>query len=126
MPEPPTFGVNGHVVSSPELQASMSMLSFAPAARTFGCDASTASAGSFCLFCEKTASLLATVTSRSPPCVARAPGIEAISAHVEMATTTDNRVVARFRKSFMDPPLIPLPLASGTIRPLGAGRKEKR
>src|SRR5712692_1820308 len=30
----------------------MSMLSFAPAARTLGWLASTASAGSFCLFCE--------------------------------------------------------------------------
>ena len=30
----------------------MSMLSFAPATRMFGWFASTASAGSFCLFCE--------------------------------------------------------------------------
>ena len=105
MPEPPTFGVNGHVVSSPALQASMSMLSFAPATRTFGLTGLTASPGSFCLFCEYRPSLLPTVTSRSPPCVARAPGIEATSAQAEMATSTDNRAAARVRKRFMKPPL---------------------
>ena len=36
-PETPTPPVNGQVLSGPALQASMSMLSLAPAARTFGC-----------------------------------------------------------------------------------------
>src|SRR6266511_1479946 len=45
-------GVKGQVLSVPALHASMSMLSFDPAARTAGWLASTASAGSFCLFCE--------------------------------------------------------------------------
>ena len=66
-PEVPTPGVNGQVVGSPALQASRSMLSLAPAATTFGCAASMASAGSFCLFCENTLSLLPTLTSVSPP-----------------------------------------------------------
>src|SRR5689334_12899702 len=50
-PDTPTPGVKGHVVSLPALQASMSMLSFAPATNTVGWVMSTASAGSFCLFC---------------------------------------------------------------------------
>src|SRR5215207_8248523 len=52
MPDTPTPGVNGQVLSAPALQSSMSMLSFAPAARTRLSLASTATAGSFCLFCE--------------------------------------------------------------------------
>jgi hypothetical protein len=48
----PTPGVNGHVLSVPALHASMSISSFAPAAKMFGWFASAASAGSFCLFCE--------------------------------------------------------------------------
>jgi hypothetical protein len=36
IPDAPTPSVNGHVLSVPALQASMSMLSFAPAARTPG------------------------------------------------------------------------------------------
>src|SRR5438093_7256986 len=51
-PDVPTSGVNGHVLSSPALHASRSMLSFAPAARIVGLFASIATAGSFCLFCE--------------------------------------------------------------------------
>src|SRR5580765_2504200 len=65
MPETPMPGVNGHVVSSPALHASSSMLSFAPAARTSGCAASIARAGSFCLFCENGVALLPVVTSVS-------------------------------------------------------------
>ena len=42
MPETPTPGVNGQSLSGPALQASMSMLSLAPAARTFGWLASIA------------------------------------------------------------------------------------
>ena len=56
IPEPPTPGVNGQVVGSPALQASMSMLSLDPAARTSSLLASIATAGSFCLFCERTGS----------------------------------------------------------------------
>jgi len=69
MPEPPTPGVNGQVVSSPALQASSSMLSFAPAAiapvRSTGFGL-TAIAGSFCLFCENGDIGLPTVMSGSP------------------------------------------------------------
>jgi hypothetical protein len=44
----------------------MPMLSFEPAATTLGSAGSIATAGSFCLFCENTPSLLPTVTSASP------------------------------------------------------------
>src|SRR5919109_2041531 len=83
MPEPPTPGVNGHVVGSPALHASMSMLSFEPAASTFSCAASIAIAGSFCLFCENGADGLPTVTSRSPV-TASAPGTARIAAQAMM------------------------------------------
>jgi hypothetical protein len=66
MPELPTPGVKGQVVSLPALQASMSISSFEPAARIFGWFASTAKAGSFCLFCEKGLAGLPTLTSVSP------------------------------------------------------------
>src|SRR3954468_22531054 len=59
-------GVNGQVVGSPAAQVSMSMLSFDPAASTFVWLASTATAGSFCLFCENGPVGLPTVTSESP------------------------------------------------------------
>src|SRR3954454_5143377 len=65
MPLTPTPGVNGHVLGSPALQRSMSMLSLAPAARTLGLNWLTASPGSFCLLCEKYRSSLPTVTSVS-------------------------------------------------------------
>ena len=71
-PETPTPGVNGQVRSSPALHASMSMLSLAPAARIDGLTGLTASPGSFCLFCEKSESLLPTVTSVEPPGVSGA------------------------------------------------------
>src|SRR6266550_7582312 len=67
MPDTPTPGVNGQVLSAPALQPSMSMLSFAPAATMFGWAASMATAGSFCLFCENGVVGLPTVTSMSPP-----------------------------------------------------------
>src|SRR5215213_8276279 len=72
MPEVPTPGVNGQVVSSPALQASRSMLSLAPAAKTLGWFWSTATAGSFCLFWEKGLVGLPTDTRVSPPWVAEA------------------------------------------------------
>src|SRR3954447_14617662 len=59
-------GVNGHVVGSPAAHVSMSMLSLDPAARMLGWCASTATAGSFCLFCENGPVGLPTVTSESP------------------------------------------------------------
>src|SRR5215471_15879320 len=62
-PDEPTPGVNGHVVGSPALHASMSMLSLAPATASAGLFASIATAGSFCLFCEKMSRGLPTVTS---------------------------------------------------------------
>src|SRR5437762_10256720 len=62
MPELPMPGVNGHVVGSPALHISLSISSFAPAARTAGWLASTASAGSFCLFCANGDAGLAWVT----------------------------------------------------------------
>src|SRR3954452_23137696 len=67
MPETPTSSVNGHVSSAPALHASMSMLSFAPAATMLGCIGSTATAGSFCLFAENGDGGLPTLTSVSPP-----------------------------------------------------------
>src|SRR5829696_9073512 len=72
MPETPTPGVNGQVVSSPALHASRSMLSLAPAAKTLGWFWSTATAGSFCLFWENGLVGLPTDTSVSPPWVAEA------------------------------------------------------
>src|SRR3954468_17430561 len=67
MPELPTSGVNGHVLSAPALQASMSMLSFAPAATMLGWFASIATAGSFCLFIENGDGGLPAETRVSPP-----------------------------------------------------------
>src|SRR5260370_37987303 len=68
-PDSPTPGVNGHVVGSPALHASMSMLSLAPATTSDGSCASIATAGSFCLFCENGRSRfwLPTVTSVPVP-----------------------------------------------------------
>src|SRR5258707_4392288 len=67
MPEPPIPAVKGHVVSSPALHASSSMLSLAPAARMLVACASIATAGSFCLFCEKGVGGLPDVTIESVP-----------------------------------------------------------
>ena len=69
MPDVPTSGVNGHVVSFPALHGSRSMLSLAPAARIVGSFASIATAGSFCLFCGNGV-LGPAVTSDSPACAA--------------------------------------------------------
>src|SRR5258708_10513583 len=64
MPETPTPCVNGQLLPA---QGARSISSFEPAAKMFGCLASTASAGSFCLFCGKGVGGLPTVTSVSPP-----------------------------------------------------------
>src|SRR5919198_5015730 len=90
MPEPPTSGVNGQVLSVPALQASMSMLSFAPAATMFDWIGLMATAGSFCLFWEKIPSLLSTVTSVSGPGAAPVGVAEAIDP-TSVATTATRR-----------------------------------
>ena len=61
-PESPTPELNGQLFGSPAAQVSMSISSFAPAASTFGCAGSMATAGSFCLFCENGVLGLPTVT----------------------------------------------------------------
>src|SRR6476661_11195836 len=86
MPEPPMPSVKGQVRSDPALQDSMSMLSLDPAARTFGCAWSTATAGSFCLFAEKGPDGLPTVTSTSPPGCADAGMAVAPSTSIKVAT----------------------------------------
>src|SRR4029079_12297821 len=97
-PEPPPRAVNGHVVGSPAAQLSMSMLSFAPAARTFVCDASTATAGSFCLLAENGAGGLPTLMSVSP-------WADAVEAGPIAAATTSARPATSPRSRFlMDPP----------------------
>src|SRR5437016_8616976 len=88
MPETPTPAVNGHVLSAPALQASRSMLSFAPAARTFGWNWSTATAGSFCLFCENGVDGLPTVTSDSVPTRVAPPIAASASMHAATSTST--------------------------------------
>ena len=89
MPEPPTSVVKGQVLSVPALQASMSMLSFAPAATNHGWAGSIATAGSFCLFCEKMLSLLPTVTSLSTSWTAYA-GSPAPEEHRDRCETEDS------------------------------------
>src|SRR3954470_16735771 len=59
-------GGDGHVVGSPAAHVSMSMLSLDPAARMLGWCASTATAGSFCLFCENGPVGVPTAKSESP------------------------------------------------------------
>src|SRR3954468_14123443 len=91
MPETPTPGVNGHVLSAAALHASMSMLSLAPAATTFGCIGSMATAGSFCLFCENGPVGLPAVTRLSPPvCAVVVPVVAA-----RTRTSTANAVTDR-------------------------------
>src|SRR5438067_6951047 len=73
----------------------MSMLSFEPATRTFGWFASTASAGSFCLFCENGVTGLPTVTSAS--------GLTAPATAVTTSMTAPIESTAR-RMFFISPP----------------------
>src|SRR6266436_7963635 len=86
-PDTPTPGVNGQVVGSPALHASMSMLSFEPATTTDGSCASIATAGSFCLFCENGDAGLPTVTSVPAAGLAGAGWPRAVPAP---ANTTNN------------------------------------
>src|SRR5207245_2554650 len=94
-PDTATPLVNGQVVSLPALQASMSMFSLAPATRTFGWFASTARAGSFCLFCEKGDCGLPVVTK---------PGSAAPDAVIApMSNTSDEMAVTRIAESLVIP-----------------------
>jgi hypothetical protein len=132
-PDTPTPGVNGQVVGSPASQDSRSMLSLAPAARIRGPTGLTASAGSFCLFCEKIVSLLPTVTSVS--------GVNAYAgAAASAATSTASSAMSTTRGLLsMSPPLdlgghLPTggaqsaepPLQAHGRRPSGAGRRQPR
>ena len=78
--------MNGQVVSARLLQASMSTSSFAPAAAMFGLAGLTATAGSFCLFCENGVGGLPLLTCVSAD-PATAPAVAATSPVT--ATTTD-------------------------------------
>src|SRR5919198_6302396 len=119
MPEPPTSGVNGQVLSVPALQASMSMLSFAPAATMFDWIGLMATAGSFCLFWEKIPSLLSTVTSVSGPGAAPVGVAEAIDP-MSVATTATRR--SRGERLIWTPPFeLPQPPRWGC----GDGSKER-
>src|SRR5215211_4821719 len=88
MPDTPTSVVNGQSVCGPALQASISRLSFAPAATSHGCAGSTVTAGSFCLFLENGPSGLPTETSVSPVVVcATAANGTATSAAITRASS---------------------------------------
>src|SRR5215217_6006044 len=100
MPEVPTPGVNGQVVSSPALHASMSISSLAPAAKMLGWAWSTATAGSFCLFWENGLVGLPTETRVSPPWVA-----EATAGMTNPATKATNPATMMCRPNRMAPSL---------------------
>src|SRR5204863_6381162 len=88
-PEVPTPGVNWQVLSAATLQPSRSMLSLAPPTNRFGCEGSTARAGSFCLSCVNKVSLLPTETSVSAPWVAAAGnGINTAARPIAAPSTT--------------------------------------
>src|SRR5438309_3659806 len=81
----------------------MSMLSLAPATRMFGWLASTAIAGSFCLFCEKGDAGLPTVTFASvPPGAGAAEPTLVPSKHSPIATLPIGRT--RCARSIHFPP----------------------
>ena len=67
MPDTPTPGVKGQLSSGPALHASISISSLDPAAMMVGFAGSTATVGSFCLFCEngRVGSVLPTFTRLS-------------------------------------------------------------
>src|SRR5438067_4106445 len=98
MPDTPTPFVKGQVVSLAALQASMSTSSLAPAASMSLLLASTARAGSFCLFSENGVVWLPVVT-RDPPVTTAYPGAAAASASASTDGTT-----ASF-KALIDSPL---------------------
>src|SRR5436190_21486939 len=85
MPDTPTPVVNGHVVSLRLLQASMSTSSLTPAAAMLGMYGLTATAGSFCLFCENGDGGLPLVT-RVSSVVAVAPATPTANATAINAT----------------------------------------
>src|SRR6266566_6135212 len=96
MPETPTPGVNGQVVGFPALQASRSISSFEPAARIVGLLASTASAGSFCLFWANGEVGLPTVTSVSLLKAATGRDIKSI----DRIVSTENSGINHFMVEF--------------------------
>ena len=85
----PTPAVNGQVVGLPALQASSSISSLAPAAAIDGSIGLTATAGSFCLFCENGDGGLPTVTFVSLP-----GGVAAATA-TGISTATETSSAAR-------------------------------
>src|SRR5438094_3752756 len=94
--------VNGQVLSAAALHASMSISSFAPAARMFGWLASTASAGSFCLFSENGVVGLPLVT-RTPPATPALAGIDAAMATASTAGTTASLIALIHIPLFFQP-----------------------
>src|SRR3954471_19674594 len=85
MPETLIPVVNGHVVSLRLLHASRSISSLEPAATMSGTNGLTATAGSFCLFCEDGDGGLPLVT-RVSSVVAVAPAIPTANATAINAT----------------------------------------
>src|SRR5436190_17489904 len=116
MPDPPTPSVNGHVLSVPALQASMSMLSLEPAARMFGWLASTATAGSFCLFCENGVTGLPTVTNASVDAALTGTAGNTSTAAIAARNNRETRLI-------QGPPFWPSVMGLGGI---DAGRSHKR
>src|SRR6266513_1634061 len=110
MPETPMPGVNGQVVSAPALQASSSISSFDPAAMMLGWLASTASAGSFCLFSENGVGGLPFDTSTSLP-----------AADTATVGRTNTAVIAA--RSNRDTRLIQMPPFWYGLRGLGGNRR---
>src|SRR5207245_5656734 len=97
MPEVPTPAVNGHRLP---LHGATSISSLEPAARTVGWLASTAIAGSFCLFCGKGAAGLPLETSTSLDW-ARTGTAPAITATPIPSTSTARRTRDRSRGSVL-------------------------
>src|SRR5438876_7288812 len=89
----------------------MSMLSFDPATRTFGWFASTASAGSFCLFCENGVGGLPTFTNVSE---LTAPPAGTAPAATRATTTAGRRGNRREDRFTMETPF---------FRPCGGGEE---
>jgi hypothetical protein len=115
--------VKGQVVGSPASHASMSMLSFDPATRTFVWTGSTATAGSFCLFCENGASGLPTVTSVSPAAHAGATVAATIAASARQTSPARMNGLMGHHLPFVDRPARP-PTYAGMQTCLGQGTGE--
>src|SRR5919197_5415086 len=93
MPESPTPSVNGQVLGSPAAHDSRSISSLEPAATMVGRLASTATDGSFCLFCANGVAGLPTDTSVSLPVTPElAAGNNANMALPTTAASNSNRL----------------------------------